>query len=249
MTGLLNHPLITERYFFPRGAPPINPHLIKVPGATLACWSDLRETQDPLLVHFHGNGELIHDWISPLGTFAQQARLQLFLAEYRGYGASTGRPELGHLLEDVGANAEAIAVPPERVVVMGRSVGSIFAIEWVRRFPNTAGLIIESGIHDVYERLALRLEPHEVDLAALRREVEGRCHHGEVLSNFQGRSLFLHALNDQLVSASHARRNHAACTGPSELVLFPHGDHNSILYENQRDYWAHVFEYLRCLDL
>ena len=249
MSDLLNHPLICERYFFPRGAPPIDSHSINVPGATLACWSDRRDVRLPLLVHFHGNGELVHDWIRPLGAFTERVGFRLFLAEYRGYGASTGRPELGRLLDDVGAIAEAVGTSPERIVVMGRSVGSIFAIEWARRFPSTAGLIIESGIHDVYERLALRLAPHEVDLDALRQRVEARCNHGAVLGDFQSPSLFLHALNDHLVGVEHARRNHAASGERSELVVFPQGDHNSILYENQQAYWGAVSRYLARLGL
>ena len=85
----------------------------------------------------------------------------LLLAEYRGYGGSTGEPLLGRMLDDVEAVLRA-AGPPERLVVFGRSVGSLFALEAVARCPGVAGLVLESAIADPLERLLLRVTPREL---------------------------------------------------------------------------------------
>ena len=207
--------------------------MVDTPAGPLACWRSSPPGERPVLVHFHGNGELVEHWIPGFSEFIDACGFDVFLAEYRGYGASAGRPHLGAMLEDVGLIANALGVPPEQTVVFGRSVGSIFAMEWVRRFPESAGLIIESGIHDVYQRLALRIAPHEIDLPKLKAELERRVNHSAVLSNYRGPSLFLHAEHDQLVTIDHAERNHAAATGPARLVRLPYGDHNSILMANQ----------------
>ena len=53
-----------------------------------------------------------------------------FLAEYRGYGGSTGEPSLVAMLDDVDAIFSALGRPAGELVVYGRSIGSIYAIEF-----------------------------------------------------------------------------------------------------------------------
>jgi hypothetical protein len=51
--------------------------------------------------------------------------------------------------------------------------------------------------------------------------------------------LVLHAAHDQLVVPSHAERNFgwsATASGDKELVLLPHGNHNSIFLSNYVEY-------------
>ncbi|MDO5500120.1 MAG: alpha/beta fold hydrolase, partial [Propionibacteriaceae bacterium] len=142
MTDLLNHSLIAERYFFPGGRAPSSRLDVAVDGATLACGVHRVDPAGCTVVFFHGNGEVVADWQGDLDAMVNEMGWDLFLAEYRGYGGSTGEPLLGRLLDDVGA-VIAAAGPPEKLVVMGRSVGSFFALEAVRRFPTIAGLILE----------------------------------------------------------------------------------------------------------
>ena len=56
--------------------------------------------------------------------------------------------------------------PASELIFFGRSVGSIFAIEAASRFPDAAGLVLESGIADVLERLLLRVQPEELGVTA-----------------------------------------------------------------------------------
>ena len=45
------------------------------------------------------------------------------------------------------------------------------------------------------------------------------------------------AEHDDLVTLDHAHENHAWAGGPDKrLVVFPHGDHNTIFHLNQKDY-------------
>ena len=242
---ILNHPLIAQRYFFPRSAPLPGACYVDVEGARLACWRNAPPSSRPLLVHFHGNGELVHDWKDDFAHWAQAQGFDLFLAEYRGYGASTGIPTLGHMLDDVAAIAAATGVAPEQTVVFGRSVGSLFAIEWVRRFPTTRGLVIESGIHNVLERLELRIGPHEMNLDALQRALSDRVNHAAVLERYPGPSLFIHAVQDQLVAIRHAEQNVESTQGKGYLLRLPHGGHNTILGANSAAYLDALSQFLQ----
>ena len=157
---LLDHPLISERYFFPRAARPRARLDVAVEGATLACALHRADPDGHAVVHFHGNGEVVADWQDGFDRVINRLGWDLLLAEYRGYGGSTGQPQLGRMLDDVAA-VMAAAGPPERLVVFGRSVGSLFALEAVARCPEVAGLVLllharHDGLVDVShaERLA-----------------------------------------------------------------------------------------------
>jgi pimeloyl-ACP methyl ester carboxylesterase len=169
----------------------------------------------------------------------------LLLAEYRGYGGSTGAPLLGRMLGDVEAVMRA-AGAPERVVVFGRSVGSLFALEAVARFPGVAGLILESAIADPLERLSLRVDPAElgVTAAAFEAAVAERLDHRRKIGGYRGPVLVLHSRHDGLVEVSHAERLAAWAGGPARLLVFEDGDHNSILAENADAYLEAVGEFL-----
>ena len=55
------------------------------------------------MIHFHGNGETIDDYVPWFPELLEQRGLNTFLAEYRGYGASTGVPLYGRMLDDTEA--------------------------------------------------------------------------------------------------------------------------------------------------
>jgi len=243
---ILNHRLIGQRYFFRQEAPLPNAVPVPTPVGPLACWRSAPAGERPVLLHFHGNGELVHHWVDFAGPLSAWG-WDTFLSEYRGYGGSAGTPLLGAMLDDIPAIVNAVGVDPSRIVVFGRSVGSIFAIEAVHRFPTLAGLVLESGIADVHERIRMRVEPielacSEADLAAA---VTARMDHRTKLSNYQGPSLVLHAEGDHLVTIDHAERNHQWAGGTDKtLVRFPHGDHNSIFSYNQAEYLRHLAHFL-----
>lgn len=244
---LLDHPLIAERYFFPRPESPPDPLLVDAGDARLACRRVVRGADGLMLVCFHGNGEIVADYVHDFEPAALDLGLDVFLAEYRGFGGSSGEPLLGKMLDDVDAVVRATGVPVERLLVFGRSVGSIFAIELAHRHPGIAGLILESGIASPLERLRLRVSAAELGAteAAFEAEVTRRLNHRRKLGAFTQPLLVLHAVRDHLVDVSHAERAHAwAGSQEKKLVLFPRGDHNSIQLENHAAYWAAVASFV-----
>jgi hypothetical protein len=163
-----------------------------------------------------------------------------FLAEFRGYGMSTGMPALGKMLCDVEKIIRAIDQPPENLVLFGRSVGSIHAIHGISLFPRVAGLIIESGIADPLERLLLRVDPSElgVTLPEMEAAVAAELNHQEKLASYKGPSLIMHTRHDGLVDVSHGQRIYDWVGGPKTLKIFPQGNHNNIMFVNAREYFT-----------
>lgn len=227
--AILDHPVIAERYFFPRRAPLADPVVIETGGVELHCAASASGGEAPTVLHFHGNGEVVADWLPDFGPALNAAGLDAFFAEYRGYGGSTGAPALATMLDDALAVADGCGAPLDRMVVYGRSVGSIFALHVAAR-RDVAGLVIESGIADVFERLDIRLAPEELgtDAAGLRAAASALLDHRAKLAATAAPVLVLHALGDHLVPVDHARRL-AEWAGPrATLRLYERGDHNSI---------------------
>lgn len=249
MPSILDHPLLSERYFFPRPDRPDAPvRRVQTAAAELACLHAAAPEGSPTVLFFHGNGEVVADYHPWLGREWSKRGCGLLAAEYRGYGGSTGAPCLVGMLSDVDALLQACGCAEEQVVVFGRSVGSIYALELAARHPRVAGLILESGIADPLERIRLRVHPAELGTteAALTAEVETHLDHRRKLERYGGPLLVLHAEHDTLVDCSHGRRLAAwGAAGGSELVLLSEGDHNSVMMLNWSEYWRAADDFLQ----
>lgn len=244
MVDLLNHPLIAARYFYPTRVAPSSRLDVEVDGAVLSCGWHPVDDDAPTLVFFHGNGETVASWQGIINRPINAMGWNLLLAEYRGYGASTGKPLLGQLLDDVPAIIEA-AGSPEQLVVMGRSVGSLFAAEAVKQFPQLAGLILESGIADSLERVEMRVTREELGGTAEEFEaMRARLDQRPKLAGYSGPTLVLHTRGDDLVPVSHGQRLAEWAGGPTTLRVFDEGDHNTLLWANLDEYFETLAAFL-----
>jgi pimeloyl-ACP methyl ester carboxylesterase len=250
MLSLLDHPLVASRYFFPRRDPVDDPFVVQTDdGCNLACF---RVSLDPTaltLLHFHGNAEVVADYIPEVAEVVTSFGVNAVFAEYRGYGSSTGTPSLGAMLDDAETIFQAVGVPAERIVPFGRSLGSLFAVEVAARHPEVAGLVIESGIADPLEPALLRVSPEDFGMSAesFRAAADARVNQEQKLRAYSGPLLVLHTTGDRLIPPSHAERMFAWASAPASdksLVMFDHGDHGSIYPANRTAYLGHLASFL-----
>lgn len=250
--SILDHALICQRYFFPRDERAPHTRDVEVNGHTLRCVHEVFDKRWPTLLYFHGNGEVVADYVPDFVALMKQLCFNVFLAEYRGYGGSGGDPALVAMLDDVEVLAAATGVAPEQLIIFGRSIGSLYAIDLASKLPNAAGLIIESGIANILERILLRASPQE--LGATIEQLEQACQahfdHERKLASYKGPTLFLHARWDHLVGVEHAQQNYQWSKSPDKkLIELPHGDHNSVFGQNFTAYMGALIELrARCVD-
>jgi pimeloyl-ACP methyl ester carboxylesterase len=243
---IIDHPLLSSRTFFPRRAAVPDAFEVRAHGALLSCYRAAPHPKARTVLHFHGNGEVVADYRPAFVELLLGMGVNVVLAEYRGYGASSGKPSLGAILEDSAAVFSALELPPEKVIAFGRSIGSYAAIELASRAP-LGGLIIDSGIADPLERILMRVTPEELGAsrAALEAEVDRYLCHERKLAAYKGPLLVLHAVGDDLVDPSHAVRILSWARGEDrELVLLPRGGHNSILSANHARYVTALRDFL-----
>ena len=241
--SILDHPAISGVYFFPQPRLVDDPFVVKVEVAELACHRRVVDPNTFTLVHFHGNGECVADYVSDMADVFERMGLNTLFVEYREYGGSTGNAQLVAMLGDGEAVLKAAGLAPEKVIVFGRSIGSLYGIEMAYRQPDIAGLIIESGIAHPAERFLAHadLDAAGLNKADVQAEVERHFNHQAKLKSYRNPLLILHTEKDGLIDISHAERNLAwSVSSRKQLVRFPMGNHNSILPVNFREYLSAV---------
>ena len=102
----------------------------------------------PVLVWFHGNGGNISHRLENIKLLHDLVGVQVFIFDYREYGRSQGRiSREGTFLDAAAAYrcaAETRGLPPQEIVLFGRSLGSALATDLAIRNP-CRGLILESA--------------------------------------------------------------------------------------------------------
>jgi uncharacterized protein len=123
-------------------------------GLTLLAWYHRPPgNQTPLIVLFHGNGGTIEIRAAKAKTYIS-AGLGVLLLEYRGYGGNPGNPSEAGLYADGRAALAFVAaqgIAPDRVVLLGESLGTGVAVEMAVE-QRVAALVLEapySSIADV----------------------------------------------------------------------------------------------------
>ena len=245
--ALLDRAGAAQLIFHPRpdpGPPPpgASDHAIEVAsGVAVAARHYESGEADATILYFHGNGEVMgdHDGIA---RFYHEIGFDLFVAEFRGYGKSGGRPSVAALAADALPAARYAAALLDgrgraaRLFVMGRSLGSQPALEVAARASGLVrGLIVESGAATV-RRLAARYGLAG-DAAA---DALADAHEAKIRS-IRLPALLIHGERDELVPLDQAAGLHDLLEGARrELVVIPGAGHNDILWIGRRRYFEAI---------
>lgn len=241
--SILDSAAISGCYLFPQPRRVRDPFMVKGLGAELACYRHDINPDGLTVVHFHGNGEAVADYVPDMVDELTKLGLNSLFVEYREYGGSTGKAQLVAMLGDGEAVLAAADIPPAKAIVFGRSIGSLYAIELAHRQPGIAGLIIESGIADPAERFLAYADLAAAGLSEdqVFEEVKQHFNHKRKLSGYSGPLLVMHTENDGLIDISHAERFYKWTGGSQKRLLrFRKGNHNSIMAFNHDEYFKGV---------
>ncbi len=241
--SILDSSAVSGCYLFPQPRCVADAFVVEVDGVKLACFQRVVNADAYTVVHFHGNGEAVADYVPDMTDSLASLGLNSLFVEFREYGGSTGKAQLVAMLGDGEAVVAAAGIPPGKVIAFGRSIGSLYAIELAHRQPGMAGLIIESGIADPAERFLAYadLPAAGIDEDEVSAEVTKYFNHQQKLTGYVGPLLIMHTENDGLIDISHAERNLNWAAGPEKRLLrFSRGDHNSIMAWNRGEYFEAI---------
>jgi pimeloyl-ACP methyl ester carboxylesterase len=125
MTSILDHQSISGKCLFPQDRTLKRPFVASVNNIELACYRRINDTNGFTLIHFHGNGESVADYVPFMADVFEDMGLNQLFIEYREYGGSSGEAKLVAMLADGESVMQAAGIAPEKAVVFGRSIGSL----------------------------------------------------------------------------------------------------------------------------
>jgi fermentation-respiration switch protein FrsA (DUF1100 family) len=247
----LDRPEILSFVFYPRKdftktPPNASDYFLPVDkDVPISCRFYIHNRSSPSILYFHGNGEVVsdHDYIAPMYN---QLGINLFVADYRGYGASQGRPTLSNTVSDAPTIFRAFSdiLQQDRyssdILVMGRSLGSISAIEIAYHYQEQIkGLIIESGFATLANLLShlglpaksLGIEDMEFPNLAKIRTITVPI-------------LIIHGEYDQIIPATEGEALfHNTAAKDKRLLIIPGANHNDIMWIGKERYFRAIKEF------
>lgn len=218
-------------------------------GTKINCGFWVGSREYPSILYFHGNGETVanHDWIAPLYN---QRGLNLFVAEYRGYGSSDGKPSISNMISDAHVifkgfkdilNKEGLK---ESLFLMGRSLGSMPATELALNYQDEIkGLVIESGAANNFRRLwsYLGITGKEAVLSE-----ESLFLNKVKIRRVYKPTLILHGEYDEIISVKEGEELYQNSGAKDKRILIiPGAGHNDILMVQPNLYFDTIEEFVK----
>ncbi|KAM3418918.1 hypothetical protein BST61_g4876 [Cercospora zeina] len=108
-----------------------------------------------VVVSFHGNaGHIAQGWRPAANRLiAAMPNTHVFTIDYRGFGHSTGTPTEAGLIVDgvalVDYIMQATNVPPERIVILGQSLGTAVSAAVALHFADRRNVMLPSSLHEL----------------------------------------------------------------------------------------------------
>lgn len=171
------------------------------------------------ILHSHGNGEDMGD-LAFIYTQIRDAGFNVLAYDYHGYGTSGGRASESAAYADIDAAYEYLTdklqVPPERIIVLGRSIGGGPSVDLAARKP-VGGLILESSFVSAF-RVVTRIPLLLWDkFENLKKLPSVKCP-----------ILVIHGENDRIVSTWHGKRLYEAAPGKKQCLWVEAAGHNDL---------------------
>ena len=215
--------------------------------ARIGGYLHLHPTSDTLLFFFHGNGEIAADY-DDIASFFTDCGVSFWCVDYRGYGKSTGLPayrlmfdDADALLNDIPLLAQTVGRTFNRILVMGRSLGSASAIFLASRHASQlSGLLLDSPYAD-----GLKLIYRLSGIALNRHDLPDFMDNIDLMRIADLPTLIIHGTVDQIIPISDARVLYNACGNTvKRLVEIEGAGHNDLMFRGADRYWSSVREHI-----
>jgi len=205
------------------------------------------------ILHLHGNAENISTHFAGVAWMPARG-FNVFVFDYRGYGASEGDPSLEGAQRDIDAAMKTLLarddIDRNRIVIYGQSLGGALAVYNVAHSPfrdRIRALVIESAFSGYVDITREKFTDHWFTwpfqwIPLLT--VDDRFSPLPVIKTISPIPLLiLHGDRDPVVPVHHGQRLYEAALEPKQLWIVPGAGHTQAMREtNQQD---RLVEYLR----
>lgn len=188
----------------------------------------------PVVIFFHGNGELIDFWGDEFTEFRKRG-IGVLLPEFRGYGRSGGSPGQRDIAADMRKFYQWLLARPDvdgkKIVYFGRSLGGGVACQLAKDHA-PAALILQSTFVSLKEMSGRFLVPSFL----LKHPFDN----GKVVADLRCPICIIHGQWDTVIPVVHGRRLHQIA--PNSAYHEVASGHNDMPMDAA--YWQTIFEFL-----
>jgi len=193
----------------------------------------LKDEKLPSILMFHGNGEVALDYTYFYENYFD-CDVNLTVADFRGYGFSTGRPIYSGLIDDAmpvynqfrdWINEEGMN---NSLFIKGRSLGSVCAAEIGSHNPNDVrGVIFESGFANIYK---LMTDLFQIRDPNINEDLLKPYSNDTRIKEIQKPTLIIHGTNDRIINVEQGQLIYKTLPEDveKELILIEGAGHNNI---------------------
>lgn len=207
-------------------------------------WIPATQNDAPTVVYFHGNYRNIGNNLEHSQRF-HQLGYNVLLADYRGYGKSTGgEPSEAKVYEDAEAVWQYLlhsrGIKPAQAVIYGHSLGGAIAINLAVHHPEAAGLITESTFTSMRA-----MGEKNYGFLPIGWLLNQRFESLQKVPELKIPVQFIHGSWDQKVPVDMAKQLYAAAPGAKKLLLIEGGEHNNSAAIGWVEYRDAVTDFVR----
>ena len=206
-------------------------------GVRLYAWIVRADRPRGAVLYLHGNAGSVEDRVEQARALRAMGFTTL-LVDYRGYGASEGRPSEDGTYRDAETGYEhlvrAEGFEPGRIALFGESLGGGPAIELARRKP--CGTVILQGVFTSIPDMGSKLYPW----LPVRMLARVRYDNLAKIAQVPAPLLVLHSRQDEIVPFAHGEALVAAALPPKRFVAME-GSHVDAAF-HARPEWTQAVE-------
>lgn len=196
---------------------------------------------DKVILWLHGNAEDISTSFRQF-EFYTQLGINFLAVDYRGYGKSESSPSEESLYLDADAAYHYLVdvrrIQPDNVIVLGRSLGGVAAIDLASR-QKCGGLIVESSLTSARE-----IAPKILGFPLPGYVPKTRFNSLSKIAKVRASTLIVHGTKDGLIPFSMGKRLFERAPEPKFLFPIPGAGHNDILQVGSESYLKRLGEFI-----
>ena len=187
---------------------------------------------DKTIIFSHGNAENLA-LLMPYLKYLQKSGYQVISYDYTGYGKSTGWPSSAATLNNIEQvyhyTVNQLSIPPEKIVVWGRSIGSGPSLYLMSKYPVNAG-VLEAPFYSLHQVIThVMLTPFDP------------YPNYKWIQKVQAPLLIIHGDNDQIISPWHSKQLSDECNNCQLWQIQDLGHNDLFLAPN---YFQNIFTFI-----
>ncbi|MEO1184922.1 MAG: alpha/beta hydrolase [Cyanobacteria bacterium J06636_27] len=191
------------------------------------------------ILHAHGNASDL-GMIKPRMEQLRDIGLNVLAYDYRGYGTSEGEPSEQNAYKDIDTAynylTQELKIPPEKIILFGRSVGGGSTIDLAVRKP-VAGLITESTFTSIFKvKVPIKILPFD------------KFNNLKKIKNVKCPVLIMHGKMDEVVPFYHGEQLFKQAQEPKLSLWVEDANHNNFPYTAGEQYTKILKQFIELVD-